>query len=179
MNVGVHVVNARPWATADSIVSLGTRVLALPYRQPLVVAKQWATLDAFSGGRTILGVGAGFMREQFEALGMDTFDRQGEATDEAIRLLRAVWAQGAEVSFTGDVYRFQPVRFLPTPRSRGGCRWPASGASTSRLAASCPTLSSSRMSFDVLLNIPIVSSEGRIQPRCPSNNLAAMSSSST
>jgi len=109
MNVGVHVVNARPWATADSIVSLGTRVLALPYRQPLVVAKQWATLDAFSGGRTILGVGAGFMREQFEALGMDTFDRQGEATDEAIRLLRAVWAQGAEVSFTGDVYRFQPV----------------------------------------------------------------------
>ena len=183
MNIGVHVVNARPWATADSIVSLGTRaealefeslwvsdqvvipsklqpsfpysttrhydieanqnffealsvltylagrtrrvllgtsVLVLPYRQPLVVAKQWATLDALSGGRTILGVGAGFMREQFEALGMDTFDRRGAATDEAIRLFRVAWAQGAEVSFTGDVYRFQPVWFLPKPARPGG-----------------------------------------------------------
>jgi len=183
MNIGVHVVNARPWATADSIASLGTRaealgfeslwvsdqlvipsklqpsfpysttrhypievnqnffealsvltylagrtrrvllgtsVLVLPYRQPLVVAKQWATLDALSGGRTILGVGAGFMREQFEALGMDTFDRRGAATDEAIRLFRAAWAQGAEVSFTGDVYRFQPVWFLPKPARPGG-----------------------------------------------------------
>ena len=181
MNIGVHVVNARPWATADSIVSLGTRaealefeslwvsdqvvipsklqpsfpysttrhydieanqnffealsvltylagrtrrvllgtsVLVLPYRQPL--AKQWATLDALSGGRTILGVGAGFMREQFEALGMDTFDRRGAATDEAIRLFRVAWAQGAEVSFTGDVYRFQPVWFLPKPARPGG-----------------------------------------------------------
>ena len=183
MNIGVHVVNARPWATADSIVSLGTRaealgfdslwvsdqvvipsklqpsypygttrhydieanqnffealsvltylagrtsrvhlgtsVLVLPYRQPLVVAKQWATLDALSGGRTILGVGAGFMREQFEALGMDTFDRRGAATDEAIRLFRAAWAQGAEVSFTGEVYRFQSVWFLPKPTRAGG-----------------------------------------------------------
>jgi probable F420-dependent oxidoreductase len=183
MNIGVHVVNARPWATADSIVSLGTRaealgfdslwvsdqvvipsalqpsypygttrhydiaanenffealsvltflagrtsrvhlgtsVLVLPYRQPLLVAKQWATLDALSGGRTILGVGAGFMREQFEALGMDTFDRRGVATDEAIRLCCAAWAPGAEVAFTGEVYRCQPVRFLPKPARPGG-----------------------------------------------------------
>jgi probable F420-dependent oxidoreductase len=183
MNIGVHVVNARPWATAESIVSLGTQaealgfdslwvsdqvvipselqpsftygttgcydiqanqnffealsvltylagrtsrvqlgtsVLVLPYRQPLVVAKQWATLDALSGGRTILGIGAGFMREQFEALGMDIFDRRGAATDEAIRLFRAAWAPAAEVSFTGEVYRFQPVRFLPKPTRPGG-----------------------------------------------------------
>ena len=183
MDTGVHVVNARPWATADSIVALGTRaealgfdslwvsdqvvipselqpsfpysatgtydiqanqnffealsvltylagrtsrvllgtsVLVVPYRQPLVVAKQWATLDALSGGRTILGVGAGFMREQFEALGMDTFDRRGAATDEAIRLFRAVWGATVEVSFIGDVYRFQPVRFLPKPIRPGG-----------------------------------------------------------
>ena len=183
MDIGVHVVNARPWATAESIVSIGTRaealgfdslwvsdqvvipselrssfgygttgsydieanqnffdaltvltylagctsrvrlgtsVLVLPYRQPLVVAKQWATLDALSGGRTILGVGAGFMREQFDALGMDTFDRRGAATDEAIRIFRAAWAPGAEVSFTGDVYSFRPVRFLPKPIRPGG-----------------------------------------------------------
>jgi probable F420-dependent oxidoreductase len=183
MNIGVHVVNARPWATAESIVSLGTRaealgfdslwvsdqivipsevsssftygttgtydiesnqnffealsvlsylagrttrvklgtsVLVLPYRQPLVVAKQWATLDALSGGRTILGVGAGFMREQFEVLGIDTFDRRGAATDDAIRIFRAAWAPGAEVSFTGELSRFPPVRFLPKPARPGG-----------------------------------------------------------
>lgn len=183
MKIGVHVVNARPWATPESIVSLGTRaealgfdslwvsdqvvipselrssftysptgqydidanqnffealsvltylagrtsrvrlgtsVLVLPYRQPLVVAKQWATLDSLSGGRTILGVGAGFMREQFEVLDTDMFDRRGAATDEAIRLLRVVWAPGAEVSFAGEVYRFQPVRFLPKPAQLGG-----------------------------------------------------------
>jgi probable F420-dependent oxidoreductase len=95
-------------------------VLVLPYRQPLVVAKQWATLDALSGGRTILGVGAGFMREQFDALGIGTFDRRGAATDEAIRLFRAAWAPGAEVSFAGEIYRFQPVRFLPKPVRPGG-----------------------------------------------------------
>ena len=183
MEIGVHVVNARPWASADSIVALGTRaealgyasvwvsdqvvipselqpsfpysatgrydieanqnffealsvltflagrtsrvqlgtsVLVVPYRQPLVVAKQWATLDALSGGRTILGVGAGFMREQFAALGVDTFERRGAATDEAIRLCRAAWAPGAEVSFAGEVYRFGPVRFLPKPARTGG-----------------------------------------------------------
>jgi len=183
MNIGVHVVNARPWATVESIVSLGmgaealgfdslwvsdqivipsklsasftygttgtydieanqnffealsvlsylagrttrvqlgTSVLVLPYRQPLVVAKQWATLDALSGGRTILGVGAGFMREQFEVLGMDTFDRRGTATDDAIRIFRAAWAPGAEVSFAGELYRFPPIRFLPKPVRPGG-----------------------------------------------------------
>jgi alkanesulfonate monooxygenase SsuD/methylene tetrahydromethanopterin reductase-like flavin-dependent oxidoreductase (luciferase family) len=60
------------------------------------------------------------MREQFEVLGMDTFDRRGAATDEAIRLFRAVWAAGAEVSFTGEVYHFEPVRFLPKPAQPGG-----------------------------------------------------------
>jgi len=79
-----------------------------------------ATLDALSSGRTVLGVGAGFMREQFEVLGMDIFDRRGAATDEAIRLFRTVWAAGAEVSFTGEVFRFQPVRFLPKPARPGG-----------------------------------------------------------
>ena len=95
-------------------------MLVLPYRQPLVVAKQWATLDALSGGRTILGVGAGFMREQFEALGIDNFDQRGLATDEAIRLMRAAWAPNTEVSFTGEIYRVPPVRFLPKPARPGG-----------------------------------------------------------
>jgi probable F420-dependent oxidoreductase len=101
-------------------VELGTSVLVLPQRQPLLVAKQWATLDALSGGRTILGVGAGWMREEFQALGVDTFDRRGAATDEAIRIYRAAWTQQGDVSFEGEVYRFGPVRFMPKPARTGG-----------------------------------------------------------
>jgi probable F420-dependent oxidoreductase len=101
-------------------VQLGTSVIVLPQRQPLLVAKQWATLDALSGGRTILGVGAGWMREEFEALGMDTFERRGPATDEAIKLYRRVWTQQGDISFEGDVYRFSPLRALPKPAQSGG-----------------------------------------------------------
>ena len=101
-------------------VQLGTSVLVVPQRQPLVVAKQWATLDALAGGRTILGVGAGWMREEFAALGVDTFDRRGAATDEALRIYRAVWTQHGDVSFEGEVYRFDPLRALPKPAQPGG-----------------------------------------------------------
>jgi probable F420-dependent oxidoreductase len=101
-------------------LEVGTSVLVLPQRQPLLVAKQWATLDALSGGRTILGVGAGWMREEFEALGVDTFDRRGAATDEAIRLYREVWTRQGDVSFEGEIYRFGPLRALPKPARPGG-----------------------------------------------------------
>ena len=101
-------------------VKLGTSVLVVPQRQPLVVAKQWATLDALSGGRTILGIGAGWMREEFEALGVDTFERRGAATDEAVRLYRALWTQEGDGSFNGDVYQFRPLRAVPKPAQKGG-----------------------------------------------------------
>jgi len=101
-------------------VALGTSVLVLPQRQPLVVAKQWATLDALSGGRMILGVGAGWMREEFAALGVDTFERRGAATDEAIRLYREVWTRQGDVTFEGEVYRFDPLRAMPKPAQAGG-----------------------------------------------------------
>jgi len=107
-------------AGRTSHIKLGTSVLVLPYRQPLVIAKQWATLDALSGGRTIFGVGAGFMRDQFEALGVACFDQRGTATDEAIKLTRAVWSQEGDVTFDGEVYRFGPIRFLPKPAQPGG-----------------------------------------------------------
>lgn len=107
-------------AGRTSRVQLGTSVLVLPQRQPLVVAKQWATLDALSGGRTILGVGAGWMREEFVALGTDTFDRRGQATDEAIKLYREVWTTQGDVSFEGEVYRFEPLRAMPKPAQPKG-----------------------------------------------------------
>jgi len=102
-------------------VQLGVTVIVVPQREPLLFAKQWATLDQLSGGRTILGVGVGWNREEFESLGAgDKFDRRGAATDEAIRLWRTVWQTEGDVSFSGDVYRFNPIRFLPKPARPGG-----------------------------------------------------------
>ena len=96
-------------------------VLKLPVRPPVLVAKQWATLDALSGGRTILGVGAGWMREEFEALGFGhTFGPRGKATDETIKILRSAWTTQGDLSFEGEVYQFGPVRMLPKPVRPGG-----------------------------------------------------------
>ena len=101
-------------------VELGTTVLVVPQRPPLLIAKQWATLDALAGGRTILGIGAGWMREEFVALGADTFERRGPATDEAMKIFRAAWTEPGDVSFDGSVYRFDAVRVMPKPARAGG-----------------------------------------------------------
>ncbi|MBW8481883.1 LLM class flavin-dependent oxidoreductase [Actinomadura parmotrematis] len=71
-------------------VRLGTTVLVAPYRHPLLVARMAANLDALSGGRLVLGVGAGWAREEFAALGAE-FEERGRSTDELLRTLRATW----------------------------------------------------------------------------------------
>src|SRR5919199_2408876 len=78
-------------AGKTSRVRLGTHVLILPYRHPLLTAKWITTLDNLSGGRVDLGIGVGWMREEFEALDSPSFERRGVVTDEQIRLLKAVW----------------------------------------------------------------------------------------
>src|SRR5258707_14987615 len=99
----------------------GSSVIVLPKRPPLLTAKQWATLDALSGGRTILGVGAGWMREEFEALGFGhVFDKRGPATDEQIRILRSAWTSNGPISSDGEVYTFGPVLMRPKPARPGG-----------------------------------------------------------
>jgi len=85
-----------------------------------VAAKQWATLDTLSGGRTILGVGAGWLREEFTALGVDTFERRGKALDEAIRIYRGVFTERDDLAFEGEVYRFGPIRVGPNAAQPGG-----------------------------------------------------------
>ncbi|MGE3267321.1 MAG: LLM class F420-dependent oxidoreductase [Chloroflexota bacterium] len=102
-------------------IELGTSVIVLPQRPPLLIAKQWATLDALSGGRAILGVGAGWMREEFEALGFGhQFDRRGVATDESIKILRAAWTTDGPVEHHGEAYDFGPVLLEPKPARPGG-----------------------------------------------------------
>lgn len=103
---------------ATERISVGTNVLVLPLRDPLVLARQAATLDYVSGGRLILGIGVGWMREEFEALGVD-FDTRGVMTDEYIDVLRACWAADP-VRFDGAFVEFDDLRFLPLPTTPGG-----------------------------------------------------------
>lgn len=92
---------------------LGTLMLILAQRSPLVTAKEVATLDVLSGGRVVLGVGLGWMEEQFEALGVP-FAKRGERAEEAIAAMRVLWAE-AQPSFEGRYYRFDDARLWPKP----------------------------------------------------------------
>ena len=79
-------------AAVTSRIRLGTEVVVLPQRQPVLVAKQVSTLDTLSGGRVRLGVGVGWQASEYEALGED-FRNRGARMDEALALLRACWAE--------------------------------------------------------------------------------------
>lgn len=100
-------------AAVTSSVRLATGILILPQRSPLVLAKQCATLDQLSGGRLTLGVGAGWLKEEFDALGIP-FDKRGRRLDDHISALRAAW--GAQpASFDGEVTKFSNVYSSPQP----------------------------------------------------------------
>jgi probable F420-dependent oxidoreductase len=94
-------------------VRLGTTVLVLPHRNPILTAKMLATLDHLSDGRVIAGVGVGWMREEIELLG-GPFDRRGAWSDEAIRVMRACWRDG-QASFEGECFRFDAIGVEPRP----------------------------------------------------------------
>jgi len=104
-------------------VRLGTSVIVLPMRPPLIVAKTVATLDYLTGGRMILGVGAGWLKEEFDLLGQP-FARRGRRMKEAIRILRACWASDP-VSFHGDFFRLPAFGMDPKPPQ--GARLPVLG----------------------------------------------------
>jgi probable F420-dependent oxidoreductase len=106
-------------ARATRHVRLGTSVLVVPYRNPVVTAKMLSTLDVLSGGRVILGAGVGWMREEFEALHTAPYEERGRVTDEYLRLMRECWTR-EPVHFRGAYYDLAPVSALPKPRQRGG-----------------------------------------------------------
>ncbi len=106
-------------AHATKRVRLGTSVLVVPYRNPLVAAKMLATIDRLSGGRVILGAGVGWLREEFEALAAPPFEARGAVTDEYLRLIRLSWTTDP-VTFAGAHYRIRDVHVLPKPAQRGG-----------------------------------------------------------
>jgi probable F420-dependent oxidoreductase len=95
-------------------VRLGTHVLILPYRNPVLTAKILATLDVLSEGRLILGAGVGWMEEEFQALGLDTYRERGAVTDEYIELYKELWTKDEPV-FDGKYYQLSGSGFQPKP----------------------------------------------------------------
>ena len=94
-------------------IRLGTGILILPEHHPLQLAKRVATIDRLSGGRVFLGVGVGWMREEFEALGIDP-ETRGARTDEGIEALRATWSSEV-ASYAGEHFSFTGIRSHPKP----------------------------------------------------------------
>jgi probable F420-dependent oxidoreductase len=94
-------------------VKLGTTVMVVPYRNPLVAAKMIATLDSLSGGRVILGIGAGGAPDEFEALGVPNNER-GRRTDEYLKIMIKLWTNDPS-SYQGRFFNFSGVRFEPKP----------------------------------------------------------------
>lgn len=104
------------WVAAHTTrLRLATGILILPQRNPLVLAKEIATLDQLSGGRVELGIGVGWLREEFDALGVPWAER-GARTDEYVHVLRTLWStdlaahNGAFVSFAGVSSSPKPLR---------------------------------------------------------------------
>lgn len=108
-------------------IGLGTGVYVLPLRNPFVSAKAIATAQALSGGRVLLGIGTGWMREEFEVVG-ERWERRGRRTDEAIAVMRRLWT-GRPVAFDGREYAFPEVAMAPAvpppPLIVGGVSEPA------------------------------------------------------
>ena len=100
-------------AACTERLRLGTTVLILPYRPPMLTAKAIASLDSLSGGRVIFGVGVGWMREEAEALGMP-FDHRGARSDEQLELIQAMFTQESP-SYDGRFYTVPAVGFSPKP----------------------------------------------------------------
>jgi probable F420-dependent oxidoreductase len=100
-------------ASATSTIKLATGILIAPQRNPVVLAKEAATLDSLCGGRVVLGVGAGWLEEEFRVLGVP-FEERGKRLDDHIGALRALWSQ-SPASYDGAYTRFADVYCEPRP----------------------------------------------------------------
>ena len=115
-------------AAATTSIKLGPSVLILPLRHPAVVAQAAVSAQNVSGGRLVLGLGAGWLREEFEALGVP-FAARGRRMDEALEIIRRLWS-GEPVGYDGECFAFGPVSLgmtpvAPIPVTIGGASEPA------------------------------------------------------
>ena len=93
---------------------LVTSVMILPHRNPVFTAKALATIDVLSEGRVTVGVGVGWLREEFEALAAPEFDRRGAVSNEYIEIFRKLWTE-SPAEHSGEFYRFKALRCEPHP----------------------------------------------------------------
>src|SRR5437867_11615358 len=133
-------------AGATQRIRFATSVMIAPYRNPIITAKMLASLDVLSQGRVIVGLGVGWMKEEFDNLKAPRFEERGRVTDEYILAFRELWTND-NPSFIGKYCNFSDVIFLPKPIQKrtiptwigshskqalgraGGCRggWPPLG----------------------------------------------------
>jgi probable F420-dependent oxidoreductase len=128
-----------PWvvlatvAEATSTIRLATNVYILPLRHPLVTARAVTTLDRVSGGRVTLGIGVGWLQEEFELVGQN-FHNRGKRTDEIIPLLREMWSRDNDIiEHHGEHYNLMPFRFQPKPVQKPGIPIEVGGSSKAAL----------------------------------------------
>lgn len=105
-------------AAKTTTLRLGTGIIILPQRNPLVLAKELASLDVLSGGRLLFGVGVGYLRAEFEAIGIP-FEKRGARTNEYIEAMRSIWTQ-TEPGYDGEFVRFGGVQARPVPLQPAG-----------------------------------------------------------
>lgn len=140
-------------AGRTSRIMMGSSVVVLPYRHPLVAAKGAATVDQVSGGRYIFGIGVGWDTEEFEDLGLPFRDR-GRMSDEYLRIIKTAWTNDVP-SFEGDFLRFSGATFAPRPVQQphppiwaGGSPGRVSGPAVRRVAALCDAWHPLSLSLD-------------------------------
>lgn len=100
-------------AAVTTRIRLGSTVIILPYRNPIVQAKMFASLDVLSGGRAICGVGVGWLQKEFEVLGASYQDR-GPVSDEYLQIFHRLWTE-EHPEFHGRFYQFDGIQFWPKP----------------------------------------------------------------
>lgn len=111
-------INLAYLAAVTERIKLGTGITLIAQRNPLVLAKEMASLDFLSKGRLILGIGAGYLHQEFSALGVP-FKERGARTDEAIEVMRSLW-NDPQPSFKGKFWQFDNIQAMPRPAQAGG-----------------------------------------------------------
>jgi len=105
-------------ANVTEEIKLGTGITLIAQRNPVVLAKEMGSLDVISSGRLLLGIGAGYLHQEFAALGVD-FSRRGAKTDESIEIIRALWNQ-TNPEYQGKFIQFKNIQAQPRPLQTGG-----------------------------------------------------------
>ena len=105
-------------ANVTDEIKLGTGITLIAQRNPVVLAKEMGSLDVISSGRLLLGVGAGYLHQEFSALGVD-FSSRGAKTDESIEIIRTLW-NNANPEYQGKFIQFKNIQAQPRPIQNGG-----------------------------------------------------------